>query len=31
VTAGATLGFAFTELNPIALLVGGAVVLLVAG
>ncbi len=31
VTAGATLGFAFTDLNPIALLVGGAVVLLVAG
>ncbi|HVC59062.1 MAG TPA: chromate transporter [Acetobacteraceae bacterium] len=31
VTAGATLAFAFTELHPIALLVGGAVVLLVAG
>ena len=30
VTAGATLAFAFTELHPIALLVGGAV-LLVAG
>jgi chromate transporter len=31
VTAGATLAFAFTELNPLALLAGGAVVLLVAG
>jgi chromate transporter len=31
VTAGATLTFAFTELNPIALLAGGAVVLLVMG
>jgi chromate transporter len=30
VTAGATLAFAFTELNPIALLAGGAVLLLVA-
>ena len=30
VTAGATLAFAFTELNPLALLAGGAVVLLVA-
>jgi chromate transporter len=31
VTAGATLAFAFTELHPLALLAGGAVVLLVAG
>jgi chromate transporter len=30
VTAGATLVFAFTELNPLALLAGGAVILLVA-
>jgi chromate transporter len=30
VTAGATLAFAFTEINPLALLAGGAVVLLVA-
>ncbi|HEY3849009.1 MAG TPA: chromate transporter [Acetobacteraceae bacterium] len=30
VTAGATLAFAFTELHPLALLAGGAVVLLVA-
>lgn len=31
VTAGATLAFAFTEIHPLALLAGGAVVLLVAG
>jgi len=30
VTAGATLAFAFTEINPLALLAGGAVILLVA-
>jgi chromate transporter len=30
VTAGATLAFAFTELNPLALLAGGAALLLVA-
>jgi hypothetical protein len=29
VTAGATLAFVFTELHPLALLAGGAVVLLV--
>ena len=31
VTAGATLAFAFTELNPLALLAGGAVLVLLAG